>query len=79
MVSDNNVRLTLDRVLSMVEGLPIKEKAELAQLLIGEQSGLCVVLENKNLRYSVVEQIETMSRDQLSAVLELVAKRLKEL
>lgn len=41
MVSGNNVKLTLDRVLSMVEGLPIKEKAELAQLLIGEQSGLC--------------------------------------
>ncbi len=67
----------LDKILPMIEGLPIEDKAELTQHLIGKRSGLCVVLENKNLRYSVVEQIESMSRDQLGAVLEMVAKRLR--
>ncbi len=67
----------LDKILPMIEGLPIEDKAELTQHLIGKRSGLCVVLENKNLRYSVVEQIESMSRDELGAVLEMVAKRLR--
>ena len=76
MVSDKNVRHTLGEILPMVEGLSIEEKAELVQQLLGEQSGLSVVLGNAPLHSLVIMHINRMSRDELSNILKAIADRI---
>ena len=75
MVSNNNLKPTLDKVLPVVEKLPIEEKAKLVQRLVGEQSGLNVVFSNRLLLGSVIMLINMMSRDELSKILEAIANR----
>lgn len=75
MVSNNNLKPTLDKVLPVVEKLPIEEKARLVQRLVGEQSGLNVVFSNRLLLGSVIMLINMMSRDELSKILEAIANR----
>lgn len=76
MVSERNVRHTLGEILPMVEGLSIEEKAELVQRLLGDQSGLSVVLGNAPLHGWVIMQINRMSRDELSDMLKVIADRI---
>jgi len=60
----------------MVEGLSIEEKAELVQRLLGDQSGLSVVLGNAPLHSWVIMQINRMSRNELSDVLKAITDRI---
>ncbi|PPS41935.1 hypothetical protein [Chroococcidiopsis sp. TS-821] len=70
-----NARHTLEKVLPVVESLSSEEKVELAQRLLGSQSGLSVVVENNFLQW-MVKQIDWMNRDELSEILNAVSYRL---
>jgi hypothetical protein len=76
VVSDRNIKPTLDEVLPVVEDLPVEEKAKLIQRLIGKQSGLSVVLGSSHLHDSIIGLISMMSRDELSEILKAVAQRI---
>jgi hypothetical protein len=70
-----NERHSLDKVLTVVESLSSEEKVELAQRLLGSQSGLSVVVEN-NFSQWMVAQIDWMNRDELSEILNAISYRL---
>jgi len=76
VVSDRNVRHTLEEILPVVESLPVGEKSELVQRLIGKHSGLNVVLGSSNLCDSIIGLISMMSRDELSEILKAIAQRI---
>jgi hypothetical protein len=69
-------QLTLEELLPLAEQLPIEDKVALLERLIGKQSGLNVVLEHNQLKESIVKQISTMDREQLSDILQVVATRI---
>ncbi len=72
MVSNNNLRFTLDEILPMIENLPTEEKTEIVQRLLSKQSTLDV-----NYLYgSIAGLISTMSLDELSATLKAIANRI---
>ncbi len=72
MVSNNNLRFTLDEILPIVESLPTEEKTEIVQRLLSKQ----LVLEATYLYGSVVGLIGKMSRDELSDTLKAIANRI---
>jgi hypothetical protein len=76
VVSDRNVRHTLEEILPVLESLPVEEKAKLIQRLIGKQSGLSVVLGSSHLHGSIIEVINMMSCDELSEILKAIAQRI---
>jgi len=76
VVSDKNKSPTLDEVLPVVESLPVEEKSELVQRLIGKHSGLNVVLGSNDLCDSIIGLISMMSRDELSEILKAIAQRI---
>lgn len=72
MVFNNNVRFTLNEILPLVEELPTEEKTEIVQRLLSKQLSLDV----NYLHNSVVGLISTMSRAELSDILNAIANRI---
>ena len=75
MVSEQNLNPTLSEVLAVVADLPVDDKVELAQWLIGEESVLRVVVDDYP-HNSLVERIKRMNRSEIGEILEAVAKYL---
>ena len=59
MASNGNMKRTLDEVLPLAESLPLEDKAELVQRLIGEHSGLNVVIDNSIIKVMIATVVFT--------------------
>jgi hypothetical protein len=75
VASNGNIKRTLGEVLPLAESLPLADKAELVQRLIGEHSGLNVVIDSSCLSGSIIGLVNLMSRDEVAETLIAIANR----
>jgi hypothetical protein len=69
---------TLDDLKRVVDQLPVNDRAALTKHLLGENSGVTVVVGNHQLSGNIVIQINSMDKDALSSVLAAIAVRISE-
>jgi hypothetical protein len=69
VVLSNNLRLTLNEILPIVESLPIEEKSEMIQRLLSKPSASDL----SYLHGSIVGLVSSMSRDEISDLLRAIA------
>lgn len=67
----------LNDLIEQVAKLPVDQRAELAQRLLGEQSGLSVVFGNNQLSGQILVQINTSDRESLGDILDAIANRIR--
>lgn len=67
----------LDDLMGQVADLPVDQRAELVQRLLGEQSGLSVVFGNNQLSGQILVQINTSDRESLGDILDAIANRIR--
>ena len=70
-------RPVLDDLVDLAENLPVDQKAELVQRLLGQQPGLSVVFGNNQLSGSITVQINTTDRESLGDILDAIGDRIR--
>lgn len=74
---NNQKESRIEDVLPLVEKLPVEEKAQLVKKLLGTE-GLSVVLGNNQLTGSIIVQINTMGKEDLSEILKAIALKIEK-
>ena len=76
-MTENQTRRESDQIYEAIQSLPVSEKAELVNRLLGS-SGLSVVLGNNHSSGNLIVQINTMESTQLAELVRAVAGRIEE-
>lgn len=73
-----NVHL-LKEVLGLIDRLAAEQRVTVAEHVLGQSSGLKVILANTITTAQVILQIQQMNTDQISEVLQAIAERVKQI
>ena len=76
IVRNQSLPIDIELLLDFIEKLSVQQKSLIIERLIGNNSELSVVLGNQ-LSNSIMEQIDRMSFEQLSGLLEAIASRIR--
>ncbi|NJK28780.1 MAG: hypothetical protein HC851_24810 [Acaryochloris sp. RU_4_1] len=72
-----NDKASFQNLVDLAENLPIDDKAELVQRLLGQTPGLSVVFGNNQLSGQIIVQINTTDREALGDILDAIATRIR--
>jgi hypothetical protein len=72
-----NSKPSLESLIELAQNLPIDERAELVQKLLGQNSALSVVFGNNQLSGQIIVQINTTDRESLGDILDAIANRIR--